>query len=38
MKIDKLKKNWDALGEEDAYWAVLSDPSKINNGLFTSEV
>ncbi len=37
MHIDKLKENWDALGEDDAYWAVLSDPSKINNGWELTE-
>ncbi len=30
MNIKKLKQNWDALGEEDPYWAVLTEPSKIN--------
>jgi len=31
MKLKDLKENWEALGEEDPYWAVLSDPTKINN-------
>lgn len=37
MRIDKLKKNWETLGDDDAYWAVLSDPTKINNGWELSE-
>ena len=37
MHIEKLKKNWEALGDEDAYWAVLSEPSKINNKWDLSE-
>ena len=31
MKLDKLKSNWEDLGECDPFWAVLTDPSKINN-------
>lgn len=31
MKLEELKENWESLGAEDPYWAVLSDPAKINN-------
>ncbi len=31
MKLDKLKSNWEGLGENDPYWAILTQPSKINN-------
>ncbi len=31
MNIDQLRHHWNKLGEEDAYWAVLTEPSKINN-------
>jgi len=31
MELKELKENWEELGEKDAYWAVLSDPAKINN-------
>ncbi len=28
MNISDLKKNWDAFGEQDPLWAILTDPSK----------
>jgi hypothetical protein len=28
MKLDSLEQNWNALGEEDPLWAILSDPGK----------
>jgi len=31
MNLEKLKKNWEELGESDPFWAVLTHPSKINN-------
>ena len=31
MNLEKLKDNWEELGKKDAYWAVLTNPSKINN-------
>ena len=31
MSLDTLKENWEELGRSDAYWAVLTDPSKMNN-------
>jgi ubiquinone/menaquinone biosynthesis C-methylase UbiE len=31
MKLDKLKRNWEGLGEKDAFWAVMTSPTKINN-------
>ena len=31
MNLEKLKENWEELGESDAYWAVLTEPSKINS-------
>lgn len=31
MKLDKLKSNWEGLGEKDAFWAVMTSPTKINN-------
>lgn len=31
MKLDNLKRNWEELGESDPFWAVLTDPTKINN-------
>jgi ubiquinone/menaquinone biosynthesis C-methylase UbiE len=31
MELEQLKKNWEELGDSDPYWAVLSNPSKINN-------
>jgi len=37
MKLEKLKDNWETLGQNDAYWAVLTNPSKINNKWDLSE-
>ena len=31
MKLVNLKNNWEGLGENDPFWAVLTEPSKINN-------
>jgi len=31
MNLEKLKNNWEKLGESDPFWAVLTYPSKINN-------
>lgn len=31
MDLENLSKNWDALGEEDPMWAILSDPTKRGN-------
>ena len=31
MNLQKLKYNWEALGQSDPYWAILTDPAKINN-------
>lgn len=31
MEFKQLKNNWEELGKSDPYWAVLSDPAKINN-------
>ena len=31
MNLEKLKKNWEALGKEDPMWAVLTNPTKVNN-------
>lgn len=28
MHIDDLKRNWDALGRNDPFWAVLTSPDK----------
>lgn len=28
MKLDSLEQHWNALGEEDPLWAILSDPTK----------
>src|SRR4051794_28283830 len=32
MKLDELKRNWEALGEQDALWAILSVPEKRGGG------
>lgn len=37
MKLDTLKSNWEGLGENDPFWAVLTDPTKINNKWDKSE-
>jgi ubiquinone/menaquinone biosynthesis C-methylase UbiE len=31
MNLGDLKKNWEAFGERDPFWAILTDPSKKNN-------
>jgi ubiquinone/menaquinone biosynthesis C-methylase UbiE len=31
MNLGDLKKNWEAFGERDPLWAILTDPSKKNN-------
>jgi ubiquinone/menaquinone biosynthesis C-methylase UbiE len=31
MNLDDLKRNWEAFGERDPLWAILTDPSKKNN-------
>jgi SAM-dependent methyltransferase len=31
MKLRKLRRNWDRLGNDDPMWAILSDPSKRGN-------
>lgn len=36
MNLEELQKNWDQLGESDAMWAVLTDPSK-KGGKWTPE-
>lgn len=28
MSLDKLQKNWEQFGEEDPFWAILTDPAK----------
>jgi SAM-dependent methyltransferase len=31
MTLDRLQRNWDALGRTDPYWAVLTDPARKGN-------
>jgi len=31
MKLEQLEQNWNELGKDDPYWAVLTDPNKKNN-------
>ena len=31
MKLGDLRRTWEALGETDPFWAILTDPSKKNN-------
>jgi SAM-dependent methyltransferase len=32
MDLGELRRNWNAMGEEDPLWAVLSDPAKLGGG------
>ena len=31
MKLDRLRRDWEALGEADPLWAILTDPHKKGN-------
>ena len=31
MNLDRLQANWDQLGTEDPFWAILSDPRMKGN-------
>jgi hypothetical protein len=31
MNLDDLKRNWEAFGDTDPFWAILTGPSKKNN-------
>ena len=37
MNFTDLEKNWNGLGENDPYWAVLTDPNKQNNQWSSEE-
>jgi len=37
MNFNDLEKNWNGLGKTDPYWAVLTNPDKINNQWSTEE-
>lgn len=36
MNLDQLQQNWDKLGQEDAMWAILTDPTK-KGGKWTAD-
>jgi SAM-dependent methyltransferase len=37
MRLSRLGRDWESLAKEDPYWAVLSDPTKIDGGWDEAE-
>src|SRR5262245_5699704 len=38
MKLDELQRTWEALGQTDPFWAVLTHPTKQNNRWDPAEI